>query len=293
MDDGPGIRTTVFLKGCPLRCIWCHNAEGLYRQKQLAFTAENCTLCRRCQEVCPAGCHQFADGVHTVIRTCEDKKACIACGKCAESCPGDALRIYGRTVSAEEVLQDVEKDRLFYETSEGGMTLSGGEPFSQSDFALELLEMAKKRGLHTCVETSGYCRREVLEKAAAFTDLFLFDIKETDPTLHFSFTGVDNELILSNLKLLADLKKPVILRCPLIPGCNDREAHLLQVAKLAEQLANIQEIHLEPYHPFGLDKYEKLGMKAAYQNSTFMEKDTAEKWLDFVKQHTCVKAKIS
>lgn len=298
LDDGPGIRTTVFLKGCPLRCIWCHNAEGLNRKKQLSFSAKNCRLCGKCAEICPQSCHRIeceklpesgeAEWVHAI-----DREKCKACGACEEICPAEALRIYGKEMSSVEVLEDVEKDRLFYETSEGGMTLSGGEPLCQSAFAVELLMLAKQRGIHTCVETSGYCPAEVMQEAAVYTDLFLFDIKETDSVLHKEFTGVDSEQIRKNLRLLAKLGKNVILRCPVIPGCNDREAHFISVAQLADSLGNVSEIHLEPYHPFGLDKYEKFGLEASYKNAAFMEEQEIQKWLEFVKSHTGVYVKIS
>ena len=290
MDDGPGIRTTVFMKGCPLRCLWCHNAEGLTARRQLAFTRENCTYCGRCAQVCEHGGHllEQEQPVHQICR--ED---CVACGKCAESCPAEALRIYGKKMSVEEVLEEVEKDRLFYETSEGGITLSGGEPLAQSGFVLELLGRAKETGLHTCMETSGFCTEEVIRQAAEVTDLFLFDIKETDPVLHEKFTGVENAQILQNLQVLAEQNKPVILRCPIIPGCNEREEHFQKLAGLANTLGNVKEIHLEPYHPFGVDKYEKLGMEAPYQNQEFMPEERIREWKAFLQTLTAVYVKVS
>lgn len=288
VDDGPGIRTTVFLKGCPLGCIWCHNPEGKSGNMQLSFEEEKCVRCGRCLTACKLGVHSFSGEKHRLNR-----KNCVGCGACVKACPAEAFRIFGRKVSVSEVLSDVLKDRAFYVNSGGGITLSGGEPLRQGEFTLELLKASKQAGLHTCMETCGFGQKEVLQEVAQFTDLFLFDIKETDKDLHKKFTGADNELIMSNLFLLDELDKEVILRCPVIPGCNEREEHFLKIADLANKLKNVREIHVEPYHPFGLDKYQKLGMEAVYQNKEFMPGERAAACINLIRMYTDVEVKIS
>lgn len=288
VDDGPGIRTTVFLKGCPLRCVWCHNPEGLEAKPQMFFHADKCVLCGRCADACERNGHVFTEDGHIL-----ERKYCIHCGTCAEACPTDALRVTGKEMTVEEVLADVLSDKPFYETSGGGMTLSGGEPLSQGKFACSLLKAAKDAGLNTCIETSGFCPESVLEEAAAYTDLFLLDVKETDDVRHKQFIGVERDRILRNARRLSELQKPIILRCPVIPGCNDREEHFRQIAALAAELGTVREIHLEPYHPFGIDKYESLGIEPAYMNRVFMPKEQAEKWRQLLQNCTDLPVVIS
>ncbi len=288
VDDGPGIRTTVFLKGCPLHCAWCHNPEGLSPSPQMFFHADKCVLCGRCTTVCKRGGHSIIENKHVFAR-----ENCIRCGACAAQCPAEALRITGKEMTVEEVLTDVLSDKPFYETSGGGITLSGGEPLSQGEFACALLKAAKDADLNTCVETSGFCTEAVLEEAAAYTDLFLLDVKETDDTRHKQFTGVDLKTILSNAHRLAYMQKPIILRCPVILGCNDRTTHFEQIAALADELHTVREIHLEPYHPFGLDKYESLGLDPEYTNHMFMPIEQSEKWQRFLQNCTDIPVVIS
>lgn len=280
-NDGPGIRTNVFLKGCPLKCIWCHNPESQTFRPELMFYADKCVGCGRCLAVCPNECHKFsAQGAHTI-----DRSVCGACFACTELYCG-ALESAGREASVEEVLEEVLKDKIFYENSSGGMTLSGGEPLAQFEFSLELLKRAKAEGLHTAIETCGFVSAEKMEEIVQYTDLFLFDYKETDPELHTRFTGADNRLILQNLELLNRIGKEIILRCPLIPGCNDRTEHFLGIAETANRLEYVLHVELEPYHPLGEGKVASLGREKHQFPSP--EKEQKEAWLQAI-QKDCKK----
>ena len=207
IHDGPGIRTTVFLKGCPLRCLWCHNPEGLEPSPEIEFEPSKCIGCGACVSACPAGCQTMDEAGRGF-----DRSRCDRCGKCADVCLTGSLKRVGRRMTVGEVMAKVLDDRLFYETSGGGMTLSGGEPFFQPDFALALLEAAKKEGLHTALETSGFCSRAVLIKAVPLTDLFLFDYKATGDELHKRLTGVLQAPILENLRALSDAGAKILYR---------------------------------------------------------------------------------
>ena len=252
-SDGPGIRTTVFFKGCPLRCAWCHNPESQLKQSELLYDTKKCVHCRRCVPLCPQGAHIINDEKHIFLR-----EKCIACGRClTPSC--EALEIKGADISAEDILDEVMKDKLYYDNSGGGLTLSGGEPLWQTGFCLELMKKAKERGLHICVETCGFLPKETIEKSAEFVDIYLFDIKETDAERHKKYTGADNTLIIDNLKFLDSIGKKIFLRCPIIPNVNDRDEHLQAISALAESLENVMEITVEPYHSLGENKYERLG----------------------------------
>jgi pyruvate formate lyase activating enzyme len=270
VDDGPGIRTAVFLKGCPLRCVWCHNAEGLSAQPQLYYTAGSCTGCGQCEAACAQKAHRIGADGHTI-----DRSACTACGTCAKVCPNGALRLAGRPMTAEEVLTEVAKNIPFYRNSGGGMTLSGGEPLAQSIFSAALAQAAQHRGISVCVETCGYGDPAALETLAQYTDLFLFDFKHSDPRAHKAYTGVDNALILENLQRLAAWNKPVILRCPVIPGVNDTDAHYTAIARLANTYDTITEIHLMPYHPYGLSKFAAMGRQPGYPEKDAMSRAQA------------------
>ena len=269
VDDGPGIRTTVFFKGCPLRCAWCHNPESLHSAPELQYHAHHCIGCGACVSVCPTGSHTLNAAGHALDRT-----ACVACMRCADACRYEALEVTGREVTVKDILPELLCDRTFYETSGGGITLSGGEPTAQPQFAEVLLRACREAGLHTAMETSAYCAPDVLLRLCDCTDLFLVDWKCENDALHRQYTGVSNALIRENLARLCEIGARVILRCPLIPNVNLTREHFDGIAALANTYANIERIDLEPYHPMGVGKTAALGMTSGYANSTFM--DTAE-----------------
>ncbi len=260
VHDGDGIRTTVFLKGCPLRCVWCHNPESISPKPELAFYPEKCTGCGECMRVCPNGAHLFGAGdtpgsyIHRLDRT-----KCAACGKCAEVCVSGALKLCGRRMNVDEVMKIVAEDRIFYETSNGGMTLSGGEPTLQPEFALALLRAAKADGISTALDTCGYTKREVYESLLPYTDIFLYDIKHITDEGHIRCTGRSNRLILENLRFLSDAGAKIEIRIPLVPGYNDDAETLDGIGRLLSSV-NITKAKLLPYHSYARSKYLSLGI---------------------------------
>ncbi len=263
LHDGPGIRTTVFMKGCPLRCWWCHNPEGISSQPLLSFLPDKCIGCGFCFKVCPRRAHRMEGGRHVL-----DREKCIRCGACTVECCSGALELAGKKVTVEEVIREVLKDRPFYETSGGGMTLSGGEPTYQMAFTEALLQAAKNEGLHTCMETCGYADYNRFERLLPLVDQFLFDFKESDPERHLEYTGVSNARILANLRALIKHGASVLLRCPMIPGCNDREDHLEAIAAISRELPNLAGVELMPYHGLGTGKLERFGLDATRHTNT-------------------------
>lgn len=259
LHDGPGIRTIVFFKGCPLRCLWCSNPESHCSQPQVMYDQRRCQKCGECIEACP----QKALSVTSDGLIARDAGRCNNCGACVKACVNGALSIIGTYYSVEEILRVVEKDRTFYRASGGGVTLSGGEPLFQTDFALQLLKDCKNINMHTAVETSAHVHFRDLESISGYADVMLVDIKHLDPQEHKRLTGVTNELILSNISRLAAFHPMVKVRYPLIPGCNDQEAALEKLAKWLKVHLKKPAVELLPYHRYGEHKYSMLGRNYA------------------------------
>ena len=254
LHDGPGVRTTVFLKGCPLACLWCHNPESIARAPQLAYRAHRCIGCGRCVAACPKGAHVLQGGAHTL-----QWDLCTACGACAAACPVQALEVYGRPMSVETVMQTIRQDVAYYRRSGGGVTLSGGEPLMQPAFARALLSAAHAEGVDTCVETCGYAAQGLYSSILPVTDRFLLDYKATDAATHRKLTGQDNALILRNLDFLYRQGARITLRCPLIPGVNDSPAHLAAILALRRRYPALAGVEVMPYHDMGIAKAQALG----------------------------------
>ncbi|MFC1640337.1 glycyl-radical enzyme activating protein, partial [Gemmatimonadota bacterium] len=253
IHDGPGLRTTVFFKGCPLACWACHNPEGKEKRKDLFIREERCTLCGDCLEVCEPGSISLDGGKLQV-----DRSTCTSCGLCIDVCLPGALTIAGREVTVREVLKEIERDVVFYDQSGGGVTFSGGEPLSQPDFLLELMNECRERDISIVVDTSGYAPRELVESVAEHTDLFLYDLKLVDGQRHENFTGASNELILENLTWLSANSHRVVVRVPLFSGINDDEENIAALGTFVAGLPNKHTIDLLPYHCTGIDKYRRL-----------------------------------
>jgi len=255
VSDGPGIRTTVFLKGCPLRCQWCHNPESQLPRPELILRPDRCIRCGACLDACEHGAiRRDDDGAVVTIR-----EACVTCGRCVEVCCSGARELAGREMTADEVIGEICRDTVFYDESGGGATFSGGEPLLQHDFLLALLRGCRDRGIHTAVDTSGYAAPAVIDAVARRADLFLYDLKLFDEERHRRFTGGSNRLILDNLRRLVAGGAHVVVRLPLIPGVNDHEENIRQIGAFVASLGGVAQIDVLPYHDTGLAKYDRLG----------------------------------
>lgn len=251
IHDGEGLRTTVFFKGCPLECIWCHNPESIGYKKQTAFFTDKCIGCGSCYTACKNGAVKIGGGI--------EFEKCVGCGECAEICPTEALTHYGREYTPSELVSVLMEDALFFKNSGGGVTLSGGECLSQPEFAVETARLLKNNGVSVFIDTCGYIKREIIDEIIPYTDKFLYDIKAFSEETHIACTGRSNKLILGNLKYLSSVGARIEIRIPFVPELNGEE--MKDIAELVSEL-NVEKVKILPYHNFALSRYDALGMNA-------------------------------
>ena len=253
VHDGDGIRTTVFFKGCPLKCVWCHNPEGISKKPEVGYLAQKCIGCGECLSVCPNGAHEIVNGLHYFHR-----ERCIACGKCADACFGNALVFYGREATVDELTPLLLKDRAYYESSGGGVTLSGGECLLYADFCQELLKRLKENGIHTAVDTCGFISKSALDKVLPYTDVFLYDLKAWNGMVHKHCTGQSNKKILENLLYLDEKGAKTEVRIPFVPEWNDSE--IANIGAILTKLRHLTKVRVLAYHNYAGSKYESLAI---------------------------------
>jgi pyruvate formate lyase activating enzyme len=256
IDDGPGLRTTVFVKGCPLTCLWCSNPESQNPLPEVTWRYTSCKKCGTCVEICPLEIIALGeDGVHI------DRESCDRCGKCVEACLTDTLRMSGKKMTVDEVFKVVKRDIDFYKVSGGGVTGSGGEILMQADFIAELFKRCREEEIHTCADTSGFGTKEAMEKILAHSDLVYYDLKQMDPVEHKKQCGQSNDLILSNLSLVVESKVPLVIRVPIIPGYTNSDENIEAIARTVAGLTKEAPVYILPYHNYGANKYRMIDMK--------------------------------
>ena len=278
IHDGDGIRTCVFLKGCPLRCIWCHNPEGLDKTPALSHDKRKCSLCGMCLNNCTA---RKIENDSLII----NREKCVRCSSCVHACLNNANEIIGKQMTSQEVFNEILMDKIFYDTSNGGITISGGEPSYQPDFTIELLTRAKESGISSAIETCGIGSKNFYKKCTELGATFLYDIKCLDPVRHKLLTGADNEIILSNLNFLMEKHADIIIRLPLIPGCNDSDEDIKSLAEFLKQnKGRYRYAEIMPYHTLGISKAEKIGTDVTYTHNSVTDEEVS-RWISLFKTH--------
>lgn len=276
----------MFLKGCPLSCIWCHNPESKSAYPDIFYDSRKCVNCKKCEKICKQNQHTFDSDKHIFLRD-----NCKKCMECVTECTVNAIEICGKEIDASKIIDEILRDSEFYVQSGGGVTLSGGEPLMQFDFSLEILRKSKDAGIHTAVETCGYCHKE-LNEISKYVDLWLYDIKLFPESEHIQYTGVSNEIILKNLYFLDSIGAKIILRCPIIPDINLTKEHFERISLLASKLKNVVAIHFEPYHPLGVNKAINLGRTQEYKNKEFLTADDILPFVNSVRRKTNIDIEI-
>jgi len=279
IEDGPGIRTTVFLKGCPLRCSWCSNPESQRSRIELMYSRLNCTLCGMCVKTCEKNAPSLL-----LDRIVTDRSKCDACGDCVATCPNGARQLAGYWVKPEEVVEEIVRDSLFFLNSAGGITLSGGEPLYQAAFTAEVLRLCQWHGIHTTIETCGYSSEKALLNVLRFVDLVLLDIKHMTSKKHKEYTGMDNERILNNARCISREGVATIIRYPLIPGFNDNRDNVVKTAEFVERLDSVEKVEFVPYHNYGSEKYKKLDRDYEWEEEQ-IPSETLESYIEVMHEH--------